>query len=70
MKNIFSGDSRIKLMSGLMLVVIIPLWLIGWVLSCIGSLQPTSRKQLQKEHVVTKIPDTSKPVNVESQMLA
>ncbi len=70
MKNIFSGDSRIKLMSGLMLVVIIPLWLIGWVLSCIGSLQPTSRKQLQKKHVVTKIPDKSKPVKVESQILA
>ena len=70
MKNIFSGDSRIKLMSGLMLVVIIPLWLIGWVLSCIGSLQPTSRKQLQKKHVVPKIPDKSKQVKVESQMLA
>ena len=70
MKKIFNGNSRNKLMSGLMLVVVIPLWMIGWILSSVGSLQPKSRKKLQKKRVVNKIPDKSKPVKVESQLLA
>ena len=70
MKKIFNGNSRNKLMSGLMLFVVIPLWVLGWILSSVGSLQPTSRKQFQKKRVINKIPDKSKPVKVESQTLA
>ena len=69
MKKIFNFDSS-KLISGLMLFVVIPLWMVGWILSSVGSLKPTSRKQFQKKRVVNKIPDKSKPVKVESQILA
>lgn len=69
MKKIFNFDSS-KLISGLMLFVVIPLWMVGWILSSVGSLQPTSRKKLQKKRVANKIPDKSKPVKVESQILA
>ncbi len=67
MKKIVSADSRNRLMSAIMLLVIIPLWMMGWILSCIGSLQPKSKKQLQKKQILHKIPNNSKQIPVESR---
>ena len=72
MKLSYNNNLRRRLFSVVILPIITPFWIIGWILSCVGS-QKTLPRDISREQLIfqkIRLKEKSKQEAVQHQILA
>jgi hypothetical protein len=69
MKKVFGGESQNRWFSVILLPIIIPLWVIGWILFTVGLEKDVSKKDTSKNPVYKKIVQKTKNEKLEKPII-